>query len=64
MLVIFLVFIIPCKNKQYNHQFEIITPNQLEILNGELNKKIIKDLIYKEVVYKINKNHIFKIPEK
>lgn len=57
-------FHFPYKNKQYNHQFEIITPNQLEILNGELNKKIIKDLIYKEVVYKINKNHIFKIPEK
>ncbi|ECL7711314.1 hypothetical protein FT004_05725 [Campylobacter jejuni] len=53
-------FHFPYKNKQYNHQFEIITPNQLEILNGELNKKIIKDLIYKEVVY----NHIFKIPEK
>ncbi|MBZ7944345.1 SGNH/GDSL hydrolase family protein, partial [Campylobacter sp. RM13744] len=57
-------FHFPYKNKQYNHQFDIITPDQLEILNGELDKKIIKDLIYKEIVYKINKNHIFKIPER
>ncbi|MBZ7964863.1 SGNH/GDSL hydrolase family protein, partial [Campylobacter sp. 2457A] len=57
-------FHFPCKNKQFNHQFEIITPDELEIINGDFNKKIIRDLTYRETVYKIDKNHILKIPEK
>ena len=58
-------FHFPYKNKQYNHQFEIIVPDQLELLNeNKIDKKIIRDLMYKETVFPINKDHILKIPEK
>ncbi|RTJ59133.1 alpha-2,3-sialyltransferase [Campylobacter jejuni] len=58
-------FYLPHKNKQFNYQFEIITPDQLELLNGNNpDKKIIKNLMYKEILYKIDKNHILKIPKK
>ncbi|MBZ7951643.1 hypothetical protein, partial [Campylobacter molothri] len=51
------------KNKQFNHQFKIITPDQLELLNGTRKQNVIK-YFYTEKATKITKGDLYKIPNK
>ncbi|EOI8654642.1 SGNH/GDSL hydrolase family protein [Campylobacter jejuni] len=56
-------FHFPYKNKQYNHQFEIITPDELEIINGGRKRSIIRHF-YIEKIIKIIQGDLYKIPNK
>lgn len=56
-------FHFPYKNKQYNHQFEIITPDELEIINGDRKRSTIRHF-YIEKIIKIIQGDLYKIPNK
>ncbi|EAJ7529401.1 sugar transferase [Campylobacter jejuni subsp. doylei] len=56
-------FHFPYKNKQYNHQFEIITPDELEIINGDRKRSTIRYFDIEKII-KIIQGDLYKIPNK